>query len=213
MRLPRLSLRPSVLPALFAALVLTSQPGFALEKLPRPLADLAPAHFAKTVDIAQGAAEGSIVLSTQDGYTRSRQVKGARVNDVHLRAIVDRQSGKVSWQVWHDLVYVGGRKDVSAVHYSVGGAARRAVPLHVEHWLDECPATDAPGFCNQFTRIGFELPETVVREIAATGHAGQRTPWHMRFDDAAGRHVTGAIAPAEVAGLVEALDAWKGRAG
>lgn len=213
MRLPRLSFRPSVLPALFAAFVVTSQPGFALEKLPRPLADLAPAHFARTISVEQGAAPGTVVLSTQDGYARSRQVKGARANDVHLRAVVDRQSGKVSWQVWHDLVYVGGRKDVSAVHYTAGGATRQAAPLHVEHWLDECPATDAPGFCNQFTRIAFELPEHVVREIAAAGHAGQRAPWRLRFDDAAGRHVTGAVAPAEAAGLVEALDAWKARAG
>lgn len=211
MRLPRLSLRPSTAAALLAVLAISPVPASAVEKLPRPLADLSPGHFAQQTAISQTPA--GIVLSTQDGYTRARAIKGARADDVHLRAVVDRQSGKVSWQVWHDLVYVGGRKDVSAVHYTVGGAARQATPLHLEHWLGECPATDAPGFCNQFTRIAFELPEAAVREIAASGHAGTTAPWRLRFTDAAGKQITGAIAPAEAAGLVQAFDAWRAKAG
>jgi len=206
----RLPLRPS---ALLVALAVSSVPAFAAQKLPRPLTDLSPAHFAEHTAIAEASPGGAVVLSTQAGYTRSRAIKGARANDVHLRAVVDRQSGKVSWQVWHDLVYVGGRKDLSAVHYTAGGVAQKAAPLHVEHWLDECPATDAPGFCNQFTRIAFELPEQTVREIASAGSAGSNAPWRLRFYDAAGKHVTGGIAPAEAAGLVQAFDAWRGQPG
>ena len=210
MRLPRLSLRPSTAAALFAVMAVSSHPALAVEKLPRPLTELSPSHFAQQIAISQ--TETGTVLSTQDGYTRSRGIKGARANDVHLRAVVDQQSGKVSWQVWHDLVYVGGRKALSAVHYTAGGVTRQAKPLHVEHWLDECPATDAPGFCNQFTRVAFELPEHAVREIATAGHAGTSAPWRLRFVDAAGKDVTGGLAPAEAAGLVQAFDAWRGGA-
>jgi len=185
----------------------------AYEKLPRPLAALSPADFARQVDIADDPQESAVVLSTREGYTRSRSIAGARANDVHLRALVDRGTGRVSWQVWHELVYVGGPREVRAVHYFADGTQRRAVPVAVEHRLDECPPTDAVGFCNQFTRVAFELPEDTVREIAKSYREGERAPWRLRFEDANGRDMTGGLAPAEAAGLVQALDAWRGRAG
>lgn len=207
MRLPRL------LPSLVAATALfaMAQPALASDRLPRPLAALSPADFAQAVTITDDPLIGAVVLSTERGYARSRAIAGARANDVHLRAVVDRLNGRVRWQVWHELVYVGGRKDLAAIHYRSGGAERMARPLSVEHWLDRCPPTDAVGFCNQATRIAFELPEHTVHEIAAAWRAGAREPWQLRFRDAAGAEVTGGLAPAEAAGLVQALADWRGR--
>jgi len=208
LRLPRL------LPSLATAITLfaAAPPALAADPLPHRLAALTPADFATQVTIVNDPLTGAVVLSTQAGYARSRAIGGARANDVHLRAVVDRASGRVTWQVWHDLVYVGGRKDISAVHYRSGGAERLARPLSIEHWLDRCPPTDAVGFCNQATRIGFELPEQAVREIAAAWRAGARTAWPVRLrDTAGGGEVIGGIAPAEAAGLMQALADWRGR--
>lgn len=181
----------------------------AYEQLPPSLARLSPADFASQVKITDDPLEGAVVLSTRDGYTRSRAIKGARANDIHLRALVDRRSGEVTWQVWHELMYVGGRKDLHAVHYMSDGAVQKVRPLTVDHWLDQCPPTDGVGFCNQNTRVGFELPERTVREIAASYGEGRREPWRLRFRDAGGRDITGGLAPAEAAGLLQALDAWR----
>lgn len=209
MRLPRLPLLIAAAVAAFAG----GQPALAAAPLPGPLAALSPADFARAVAIVEDPLDGTVVLSTQPAYPRSRAIAGARANDVHLRAVVDRASGAVRWQVWHELVYVGGAKDMSAVHFQSGGAESMARPLSVEHWLDRCPPTDAPGFCNQATRIAFELPEQTVREIAASWQAGARQAWPLRFRDAAGGEVTGGLAPAEAAGLVQALARWRGRPG
>lgn len=184
----------------------------AYEQLPRSLARLSPADFAAQVEIADDPQGQAVVLSTREGYTRGRAIKGAHANDVHLRALVDKRTGEVSWQVWHELMYVGGRKDLHAVHFLSSGGERQVRPLVVDHWLDQCPATDGVGFCNQNTRIAFALPEGTVREIAASYQAGRREPWRLRFKDADGRDVTGGLAPAEAAGLVQALDTWKSRA-
>jgi hypothetical protein len=210
--MPRTPPGPIAALAVLALLALPQVAG-AYERLPRPLAGLSPAHFAERVRIADDPLEAAVVLSTRDGYTRSRSIEGARADDVHLRAVIDRATGRVSWQVWHDLAYVGGSRDLAAVHYLAGGSLRQSEPLLVEHWEDLCPATDGIGSCSQFTRIAFELPEDAVREIAAAWRAGAREPWRLRFKDRRGRDVTGGLAPAEVAGLVGAVDAWRSGAG
>jgi hypothetical protein len=196
--------------ALTTALVAAALPpstAAAHEQLPRSLARLSPADFASRVQSADDPLAGAVVLSTRQGYARSRAIQGAHANDVHLRASVDKRSGRVRWQVWHDLMYVGSRKDLHAVRYRSGGTTQSVTPFTVDHWLDQCPPTDAPGQCNHNARIGFELPETTVREIAAHYRAGARVPWSFQFKDIDGRDVTGGLAPAEAAGLVAAIDA------
>jgi hypothetical protein len=198
------------LPALaIAALLAFPAVAHAGDRLPRALAELSSADFAGSVQIGDDPAGGAVVLSTREGYSHTRAVKGAHATDIHLRALVDRESGSVTWQVWHDLVTVRGHQGITAVHYSLGGRPRTAQPIKTEHWLGDCPPADGLGMCSRFTRIAFELPERAVREIAASYDQGSRRAWQFRFQDASGRDVTSGIAPAEVAGLIKALDTWR----
>lgn len=181
----------------------------AVDSLPRSLAELSSGDFASRVEVTDDPSGAAVVLSTREGYSRARAVKGAHANDIHLRAVVDRNSGRATWQVWHELVTVRGHEGITAVHYMLGGKSRTARPLKAEYWLDDCPPADGLGACNRFTRVGFELPERAVREIASAYERGSRRPWKFRFQDASGRDVTSGIAPAEAAGLVRALDTWR----
>ncbi|MBV1688821.1 hypothetical protein KRR38_14355 [Novosphingobium sp. G106] len=201
--------------AFLAALlpIIVVVPAQAYERLPAGLAQLSPADFASKVRIVDDPLEPAIVLSTQDGYTRGRPIKGAQANDVHLRALVDRATGQVSWQVWHQLSYVGQQRNLESVQYLAGGALDQSQVMAVENWLDQCPPTDGIGSCNQFMKVGFELSDRTIREIAAAYRAGQQTPWRLRFKDRNGRDVTGGLAPAEAAGLLDALETWKRAAG
>jgi len=196
-----------------AASLALSAPATAHAELPNALAALSPADFAGVVRVDDDPQSGAVVLSTREGYTRSRSIKGALADDIHLRAAIDRRTGETSWQVWHDLAYVGGQRDFHAVRYDAGGAPRRIAPLHVEHRPDRCPATDQVGACGQAVRVAFEVPEQTIREIARTYRSGARTPWQVRFEDARGRAMTGGVAPAEVAGLLQAVEAWRNTAG
>lgn len=193
--------------SLIAVTLAVAPAAAAYERLPRALAAMSPADFAAQVHIADK--QGVVVLSTREGYTRGRVVRGAHIDDVHLRAVVDKASGRTTWQVWHDLVTVRRHRDVVSVEYLAGGELRAARPIGLDHSLGQCPPTDGSGFCNKITRIGFELPEQAVREMAASYAVGSRTPWRLHFRDAAGRNVTSGLAPAEAAGLVAALEAWR----
>lgn len=189
--------------------VIPAAPAAAYDRLPTGLARLSPADFASKVRIIDDPLEPTIVLSTDDGYKRGRSIKGAQADDVHLRVVVDRSTRRVSWQVWHELSYMGTRRDLASVHYLAGGALKRSEVMALENWLDQCPPTDGIGSCNQFTRVAFELPDRTIREIAGAYRPGERTPWRMRFKDRNGRDITGGLAPAEAAGLVHALETWQ----
>jgi hypothetical protein len=184
-------------------------PAAAYDTLPSALAGLSPADFAQDIHIVDDPLASAIVVSTREGYTRTRSLQGGLADDVHLRALIDRSTGKITWQVWHDIAYVGGRKAVDAVHYQAGGAVREARPFHVTHRVDRCPPTDAVGHCGEAITIGFELSEATVREIAAAYAPGSRAPWPLRFKDTDGRDVTGGLAPAEAAGILHAVESWK----
>lgn len=198
-------LRSSIL-AVLAATGCAAAPAAASDTLPRSLAVVTPAVFASRADIADDPREPGIVVSTRRGYMRDRSLQGASADDVHLRAVIDRGTGKVTWQVWHELAYTWGQKDLFAVHYSSGGTERQVRPFQVEHRPDRCPAVDAVGFCGLATRVGFELPENTVREIAGSYVPGSRASWRLRFQDAGGRDVTGGLAPAEAAGLLQVVE-------
>jgi len=199
-----------LIPSLLAAALLAApQMASAYELLPKKLASLSPQDFAQKMLLEEDPLDPVVTLSTQHGYTHGRSIEGAYANDVHLRASVDRNTGRVTWQVWHELINVRGHKNVVAIHYWRDGMMASAHPLTVDRWLDQCPPMDSVGFCNQFTRVAFELPEDVVREVAASYRAGSREPWRLHFKDKSGQDVTGGLAPAEVAGLVQALDSWR----
>jgi hypothetical protein len=195
-----------VMPGAILALAVPAQ---AYERLPNRLAQLLPADFAGKVRIVDDPLKPVIVLSTQEGYKRGRSVGGAQAEDVHLQALVDRKTGRVAWRVWHQLVYTGNRRNITAVQYRAGGALKHSDVLSVDHWLDQCPPTDGAGSCNHFTRVSFELSERTIREISDAYRPGLRTPWRLRFKDARGRDVTSGLAPAEVVGLVNALEQWR----
>jgi hypothetical protein len=189
--------------------MIAAAPAAAYDRLPTGLAQLSPADFANKVRVIDDPLEPTIVLSTDDGYKRGRSIKGAQADDVHLRVVVDRTTRRVSWQIWHELSYMGNQRELASVHYLTDGALKRSKVTALENWLDQCPPTDGVGSCNQFTRVAFELPDRTIREIASAYRPGERTPWRLRFKDKNGRDITGGLAPAEAAGLVHALEAWQ----
>lgn len=201
----------SLLLGSFSALfyMASAAPAAAYEKLPRSLAGLSAAHFAGSVRVNDDPLSSAIILSTHEGYKRSRAIDGALADDVHLRAAIDRRTGRVTWQVWHDLAYVGGKRELASIRFLSPRGLYETAPLIAEHRLDRCPPTDGVGSCGHAVRIAFEVPERAIREIAGSYEPGTRAPWRFRFTEAHGKDMTGGIAPAEVAGLLQAVDAWR----
>lgn len=186
----------------------------AYDQLPRSLARMTPTEVAERIHIDDDALEPYIVVSTEPAWDRGRRIEGAHATDVHMRALIDRHSGAVRWQVWHDLIYRGEQSDVVGVSYRAGGRLEQTGLVRTEQWYDDCPGTDAaPVSCSKHTRFVFEIPGTVVEEIAGAYRPESRAPWRLSFRDEHGSAITGGLAPAEAAGLLQAVERVRAQTG
>lgn len=169
---------------LAGAALIWSTPGVADDKLPKGLARLTPDEVAERIEITNDPLESHILVSTKDAWKRGRSIDGAQAQDVHLRALVDRRSGDMQWQVWHELTYSGIIKDMIEVSYRAAGRLRKADVLIAKRWYDDCPPVDAIQIaCSKKARFVFELPGSVVEEIATDYRPGDRSSWPLRFRD------------------------------
>ncbi|GGB99538.1 hypothetical protein GCM10011494_17520 [Novosphingobium endophyticum] len=192
--------------ALVGAALMCGTAGAAYDKLPKGLARLTPEEVSRRIEVTDDPLEPYILVSTRGAWARGRSIDGAHANDVHLRALVDRGSGAVQWQVWHELVSGRVMRDMTEVSYRVGGRPQKADVLVMKRWSADCPSVDAiHTACNQYARLVFELPGSVVQEIADAYSPGHRAAWRLRFTDARGATIAGGLAPAEASGLVEAV--------
>jgi hypothetical protein len=179
----------------------------AYDRLPRGLAGLTPVEVVERIHVDDGSQEPHIVVSTENAWDRGRGIDGAHADDVHLRALVDRKDGSVRWQVWHDLIRYGTMPDIVGVDYRAAGRLQQTGLVMAEHRFDDCPGVDAlMRSCNRHSRFVFEVPQQVVEEIAATYRPGNRAPWPLHFTDENGGAIGGGLAPAEAAGLLQAVD-------
>lgn len=175
--------------------------------LPRALASMPPAAFAQRVEIVDDPLDSAIVLSTARGFRGGQAMIGAYADDVHLRVRIDRATRRATWEVWHTLINFGARAEIRSITYAAGPEPVTVQPKAIDAWEDLCATGDSSAPCHRYIRVGFEVPEQVIAEIANGYRPGSREPWRVRFDDASGAALIGGIAPAEAAGLLQAASA------
>lgn len=182
-------------------------PAFAVvgERLPAGLARLSPAEVAQRVQVIDDPLEDHVVFSTRAVFRKGGFQDDVAVHDGFLEARRLRSGEAVVWRVRHDLSYAGARREVTQIHLNTPDGLLKLAPSAVRRWAEDCG--EAGAACGQRLTVEFDLPETAVRHIAAAWRPGDRTPWRVRFKDAHGQDVTVGLSPAEVAGLVAAVEA------
>jgi hypothetical protein len=198
---------------LFAgAVIMFPAAASAIKRLPKHLAAMTPAQFEHRTAVLDDPFEPTIVISTEKAVNDRRTIADGLTQDVHLRALIDRETGVTRLVIWYNLAYWGAHKSIYQVHYRADGGLRKAEMLMIAHQSDNCPAVDAVGSCIRNKTLAFEVPETVLREVARDYVPLSRAPWTFQFKDSRGDDVMGGIAPAEASGLLRALDKWRSEA-
>lgn len=197
--------RAFVISGLALGALSVSVPAAAIE-LPRSVARLSADDFASRIAVDDDPLEASVIMTSKGTRRAQVDAKGATVEQSYVEARIDRGSNVTSWSISYRLAYVGPVRDIRAVHYLVDGALRQTRPTRIEHYLDGCPATDAPGQCHQVTSISFQLPESDLRRIAATFVPASREAWLIRFKASNDKSVTVGFPPAEISGLLASYD-------
>jgi len=189
-----------------AAAVLLPATASAGDALPKRLASMTPIEFETKTQVIDDPLEPDLVISTEKAHRGSQWLNDGLADNIYLRAMVARGTGQVRFQIWHDIAYWGMRKDIYQVNYVASGALKSNPLAIAAHRPDECPFVDEVVYCRSHKTLVFDVPETVMREIAQQYQPQSRQAWSFRFKDRLGRDVTSGIAPAEAAGLLRVLD-------
>lgn len=181
----------------------------ATAQLPIRVAALPAEHFARAVEVKNDLLEPYVSFSSRGAHKGRHTLGAGTEGDLHLTARLDRDTGAVSYRVWHEITNTDAPRELTRVHYRTGGKVTQSDLSVARHWDSNCVPRETGGQCDQRIRVAFDLPEQVVRDIAAGHEQGSRRGWAFRYKDTQGSDLDGVLAPAEAAGLIRAVDVWR----
>lgn len=188
----------------------------AMPKLDGKLLKMTPQDFHGATIVHDDPLEPAAIITTEDAYQSGRRAAFRTVwHDSHLRAKIDRKTGAARYEVHQYVRYWGPRRDYASVNYQAAGNELREARLTLaKHDVDHCPNSDSSGECSLSKRLAFEVDEATLRQVAASYASGAAQPWAFKFKDRTGSEdLRAAITPAEAAGFLSAVDAYRQRAG
>ena len=172
-------------------------------EMPKRLRAMTPADFRAAVSVDEDAAGGRVLLSTQPGFV-PQPLSPIRtlLSDNHLRAIIDRKSGAIRYEVHQSIFHWGPPRTFTVARLSGTPGVRQADLILSENGERFCPNEDGWGHCASTRRIAFAIGEEELRAIAGYYRPGDSWMWTFRIEESGGRHWDGGIGPAEAAGLL-----------
>jgi hypothetical protein len=173
------------------------------------LLSLTPEHFRDTAQITDDPLETTAVISMEPGYQGNNNARrdGWSCNSF-LRAFVDKRSGATTYQLYADTGYTGhDRRLYDTINYFTPQGVQSAPVIKIARDKGSCPKNDA---CVHKEIVGFNMSESMVRQIAATYAPNAKNGWAFRLKGRiVGADQEDAIMPSEAAGLLLAVQAYR----
>jgi hypothetical protein len=170
------------------------------------LQSLSPADVAARVVINDDDLEPVATLTTAAAYS-SRGAFTDRVrSDNFLRAFVNKTTGATSFQLYQSITYTSEWRNFQSVNFATPSGTQSAPIVKISHRVD-CQF----GPCVIFDEVGFDVSGDTMRAIANTYVAGNSPLWRFRFKAQNGIDWEDRMAPAEVAGMLLAVESYKAK--
>ena len=189
--------------ALIAALALMGCAGESVDEI----VSYTPEHFRDTAKITDDQLETTAIITTEDGRHQvvNYDVDGWACKS-YLRAFIDKRSGATSYQLYADITYYDDRRIYSTINYFSLKGVQSAPLIRIAHNTDPCHKAD----CLHTEDVGFNMPDSMVREIAATYAPHAKNGWLFKLKGKViGTDIEGVVMPSEAAGLLMAVQAYK----
>lgn len=176
------------------------------------LVNLSKEHFRDTATIKDDSLDTVAIISTVKGFQERQGLVGVVWDDNFLRAFVDKKTGLTRIQLYQIIYYQGDSwRFYHTINYE-SPEGPQARPLVIIDRDVNCKFSRYGG-CMYAEHVGLEVDEQFLRLIAAGYQPGQRTAWKFKFIAKSGNEYKDGLLPAEVAGFLDALDAYRGRNG
>ena len=170
---------------------------------------LTPDHFRQTATIVDDALEPIATITTDRGFSSRGRFTDRVRSDNFFRAQVDKANGGSLFQLYAEVCYNFEWRNFFSASVLLGGHPK-AIPLTI---IDRKVVTCAAGFCSYRETVAIPLTESDVQEIAAGWNAAGSRPWPYRLKATSGIDFEDAVMPAEAAGILAAVDAYRGKMG
>lgn len=168
------------------------------------MARLTPADFQRTATLQDDDLDTEAVLTTEPGFHYRGGFTDRFRTDSFVRAIITKRTGMTMFQIYASITYGGDWRRYNSATYAMPEGPRPAEFTAISQNVD-CTY----GICSYFETVGFTIPEADLRRIAATYQAGSAPPWRFRFRAQSGHAWSEEMSPAEVAGMIAAVDAYR----
>jgi hypothetical protein len=171
-------------------------------RLPARQTALSADHFHAHARVIDDPLDIETVVSTERGFQTGRGLFRSPTNDNHLRAVVDKRSGATRFEVRQTLTYPGPVRRYGEVSYQSAQWPVAAPLTRIKDNAGHCFLFEAPEVCRE--EVAFDVSESELRRAAAAPAA-----WGFKFKSDTGHEHRAAITPAEIAGLLKAVDAYR----
>jgi hypothetical protein len=166
---------------------------------------LTPTSVKASIVIHDDDLETIATFSTANAYSSKGRFTDHVRSDNFLRAFIDKRTGVTRFQVYQEISYNYANRDFTTVNFSTpGGPLSAAVDL-IGHDIVACFGS----MCSFKDSIGFNVDESVLRATASQYVPGDSPYWRFRYHGRAGIDWNDRMMPAEAAGLLAVVDAWR----
>lgn len=172
------------------------------------LVSLTPEHFRDTAQIIDDPLETTVIISMEPGFHEVNNVfHDGWECDSFLRAFVDKRSGATTYQLYIDAGYIGhDRRLYDTINYFTPQGVQSDPVIKIARDKGSCRKDD----CVHKEIVGFNMPETILRQIAATYAPNAGNPWLFKLKGKiVGAEQEDGIMPSEAAGLLMAVQSYR----
>lgn len=171
------------------------------------LQSLTPDAVTKLVVVEDDDLETRAKLSTVNAYRDNGRFTDRVRADNFVRAWIDKKTGAATYQVYQRVNYDGGRRDFQFVNYASPDGPKTAKLDRIAFETLGCQY----GACFSSDTVGFTIDEQFLKAIASQYTPGRSQMWRFKFQASSGFDWQDMISPAEIAGLLSAVDAYRAK--
>jgi hypothetical protein len=166
---------------------------------------LTPADVAKGVVIDDDDFATRAELATSNAYRNNGRFADPVRADNFMRAWIDKKTGSVMYQLYQTVTYGYDWRNFTYVNYASPTGPQTAKLEQIAREAIACYGDS----CTYRETVGFMVGEDLLKTIADQYVAGNTPPWRFKFRATKGFDWEDSITPAEVAGLLLAVDAYR----
>ncbi len=177
---------------------------------------LTPEHFKSTAILVEDDSGGTALISTKNGFQQKQGLLRMVYDDNFLRAIIDKKTGNVTYQVYQSIYYQASawrfyRKANYETPDGPESIDAKFLRPPLAHNFD-CP-DHTSSVCTYNENVGFSVDRDLLDRIASTYEPEKSAMWRFSFIPRVGDEFYGGLLVAEIVGFLQTVDSYKKSAG